>query len=222
MKEERDMSANTPATAQGETATDELSSSRGRRRKLITALMILAFLAIAAVALYATSLIVGAVILMLVSALLAYINYPLVRFFQRRLRRSLAITVAYLLIAAALAGVMFIVTSALIRQSTSLAQSIQFLLSPAGERQLQPLIDLLGKLGITSDQVAQFKNQLLSQVLAALSGLFPFLSGLFTNIINLVDVITLSVYFVIDGPRVIGWLRLNTPVTRRDPINFLY
>src|SRR5437588_6545091 len=116
---------------------------------------------------------------------------------------------------------MFIVTSALIRQSTSLAQSIQFLLSPAGERQLQPLIDFLGKLGITNDQVAQFKNQLFSQVLAALSGLFPFLSGLFTNIINLIVVITLSIYFVIDGPRIIGWLRLKTPVNRRDTINFL-
>src|SRR5437588_818287 len=112
MKEERDMSANTPATAQGETATDELSTSRGRRRKLITALMILAFLAMKAIALYALSLIAGAVILLLVSALLAYI-------------------------------------------------------------------------------------------------------------INLIVVITLSVYFVVDGPRILGWLRLKTPVTRRDTINFL-
>src|SRR5256714_3416588 len=155
MKEERDMSTTTPATEQGETATDELSSSRGRRRKLIAALMILAFLAIIAIALYALSLIAGAVILLLVSALLAYIIYPLIQFLQRRLRHSLAITVAYLLIAVVLAGVMFIVTSALIRQSTSLAQSIQFLLSPAGARQIQPLIDFLGKLGITNDQVAQ-------------------------------------------------------------------
>src|SRR5437588_4884010 len=139
------MSAITPATAQGETATDELSSSPGRRRKLITALMILAFLAIIAIALYALSLIAGAVILLLVSALLAYIIYPLVQFLQRRLRRSLAISVAYLLIAGALAGVMFIVTSALIRQSTSLAQTLQFLLSPAGERRTQAIIDALGK-----------------------------------------------------------------------------
>src|SRR2546430_11429733 len=111
------MSANTTETAHGKTATDALPSGRGRRRKLITALTVLAFLAIIAVALYAVSLITGAVILLLVSALLAYINYPLVRFFQRRLRRSLAISAAYLLIAAALAGVMLIVTSALIRQS---------------------------------------------------------------------------------------------------------
>src|SRR5439155_6942248 len=175
-------SPNSTDIARGKTSTDESPSSRGRRRKLITALTVLAFLAIIGIALYAISLIAGAVILLLVSALLAYIIYPLVQFLQRRLRRPLAISVAYLLIAGALAGVMFIVTSALTRQSTSLAQTIHFLLTPAAERQIQPLIGFLEKLGITNDQVAQSKNHLLSQVLAALSGLFPFLSGLFTNI----------------------------------------
>src|SRR5712691_3809803 len=221
MKEERDMSANTPATAQGETATDELSSSRGRRRKLITALMILAFLAIIAIALYALSLVEGAVILLLLSALLAYIIYPLVQLLQRVLFRSLAIGVAYLLVAGAVVGGMFIVASALIQQSTSLVHSIQFLLSPAGERQIQPVIDFLGKLGITQDQVAQVKNQLFSLVQSALSGVLPFLIGAFTNITDLIVVVTLSVYFVIDGPRIIGWLRLKTPATQRGTINFL-
>ena len=215
------MSANTPATAQGETATDELSSSRGRRRKLITALMILAFLAIIAIALYALSLVEGAVILLLLSALLAYIIYPLVQLLQRRLLRSLAIGVAYLLVAGAVVGGMFIVASALIQQSTSLVHSIQFLLSPAGERQIQPVIDFLGKLGITQDQVAQVKNQLFSLVQSALSGVLPFLIGAFTNITDLIVVVTLSVYFVIDGPRIIGWLRLKTPATQRGTINFL-
>src|SRR5207245_1897636 len=215
------MSANTPATAQGETATDELSSSRGRRRKLITALMILAFLAIIAIALYALSLIAGAVILLLLSALLAYIIYPLVQLLQRRLLRSLAIGVAYLLVAGAVLGGMFIVASALIQQSTSLVHSIQFLLSPAGARQIQPVIDFLGKLGITQDQVAQVKNQLFSLVQSALSGVLPFLIGAFTNITALIVVVTLSVYFVIDGPRIIGWLRLKTPATQRGTINFL-
>src|SRR5437660_8345613 len=114
------MSANTTDSAHGKAATDALPSSRGRRRKLVTALTVLAFLAIIAIALYALSLIAGAVILLLVSALLAYIIYPLVQFLQRRLQRSLAITFAYQLIAVALAGGMFIVTSSLIRQSTSI------------------------------------------------------------------------------------------------------
>src|SRR5256714_10168667 len=116
---------------------------------------------------------------------------------------------------------MFIVASALIQQSTSLVHSIQFLLGAAGARQIQPVIDFLGKLGITQDQVAQVKNQLLALVQSALSGVLPFLSGLVTNILNLIVVITLSVYFVVDGPRIIGWLRLKTPATQRGTINFL-
>jgi predicted PurR-regulated permease PerM len=215
------MSPHTTDIEREKAATDALSSSRGRRRKLITALTVLAFLAIIAIALYAISLISGAVILLLLSALLAYIIYPLVQLLQGRLRRSLAIAVAYLVVAGAVAGGLFIITSALIQQSTSLAQSIQFLLSPAGERQIQPVIDFLGKLGITQDQVALVKNQLLSLVQSALSGLLPFVIVAFTNITNLIVVVTLSIYFVIDGPRIIGWLRFKTPATQRGTINFL-
>ena len=215
------MSAQTTDTARVKAATEASPSGRPWPRRLITALTVLAFLAIGAVALYAISLIIDAVVLLLLSALLAYIISPLVQFLQRRLTRAPAIVIAYLLVASAFAVVMFIVVSALIRQSASLSQSIQFLLSPAGERRTQSIIDSLGKFGITTDQVALVKNQLLSQVQGALSGALPFLSGLFTNIITLIVVITLSVYFVVDGPRIIGWLRLKTPVTRRDTMNFL-
>src|SRR6266481_10030583 len=107
------------------------------------------------------------------------------------------------------------------RQASALAQSIQFLLSPAGARQTQAFFGWLGKLGISTDQVAQFKSQLLSQALGALSGLLPFLSGLFGNIIDFIIVITLSVYFVLDGARIIRWLSLKTPAPARGTITFL-
>jgi len=215
------MSPHTPDTGGAQAPTGALPSGRARQRRLISALTVLAFLAIGAVALYAISLVLDAVILLLLSALLAYFISPLTRVLQRRLKRPLAIAVAYLLVTGALAVVVFIVGSSLMRQVSSLAQTVQFLLSPAGEHQTQPVIDFLSKLGITKDQVAVLKNQLLSQALGALSGLLPFLSGLFNNVINLIIVITLSVYFVLDGPRMIGWLSLKTPATRRDIINFL-
>jgi predicted PurR-regulated permease PerM len=214
------MSPNMTDTTHDKASTEVVPSGHARRR-LILALTVLAFLAIGSVAIYAISLILGAVILLMLSALLAYIIYPLVQFLQRRLLHPVAIIVAYLLVASALAVGMYIVVSSLIRQSSALAQSIQFLLSPAGERQNQWSIDFLGKLGITNVQIAMFKNQLLSQVLGSLSGVLPFLTGLINNIINLVIVITLSVYFVIDGPRIIRWLRLKTPATHRGTINFL-
>ncbi len=117
--------------------------------------------------------------------------------------------------------VLFIVTSSLIRQASALAQSLHFLLSPAGARQTQAFFGWLGKLGITTDQVAQFKNHLLTQAQGALSGLLPFLSGLFGNIIDFIIVVTLSVYFVLDGARLIHWLTLKTPATSRGTITFL-
>jgi predicted PurR-regulated permease PerM len=198
-----------------------LLPDRARLRRLIIASTVLAFIALGAVALYAISLILGAVILLIISALLAYIIYPLVQFLQRHLTRSLAITIAYLLIASALAVGIWIMASSLIPQASSLVQSIQFLLSPAGERWLQSFMDFLGKLGVTKEQVALFKNQLFSQAQGALSGLLPFLNGLSGNIINFIVVVTLSVYFVLDGPRIVRWLRHKTPATHRDTINFL-
>jgi predicted PurR-regulated permease PerM len=215
------MSPQTTDPTHEQASTAPLPSGHAGRRRLLIALTVLAFLAIGAVALFALSLIVGAVILLLLSALLAYLNYPLVRFLQRRLPPPLAIAVAYLLVTGALAVVVYIVTSSLIGQSSALAQYIQFLLSPAGERQLQSLSDSLGKFGMSKGQVIQFENQVLAQVQGALSGLLPFLIVFFSNIINLVLVVTLSVYFVIDGPRIVRWLRLKTPVAQRDTINFL-
>src|SRR5258708_8652412 len=215
------MSENTTETAPGKASTDAPPSGRARSRRLISALTILAVLAIRSGRLYAISLILTARMLLMLSALLAYLNYPLVLFLQRRLPRPLAIAVAYLLVTSVLAGVMFIGASSVHRQSSALAQSIQFVLSPAGERRIQSFFGFLGKLGITTDQVAQFKNQLLSQAQGALSGLIPFLTGLLSNILDFIIVITLSVYFVLDGPRIIHWLSLKTPATSRGTITFL-
>jgi predicted PurR-regulated permease PerM len=183
--------------------------------------MIVGSIAIGLVALYGISLILTAVIILLLSALFAYFIYPLVQVLQRHLPKALAICTAFLLLAGILAVVVVIVASSINPQIASLAKSLQFLLSPAGERQLQSYTAFLGKFGITSGQVDQFKNQLLSQVQGVLPGLLPYLTGLVANIFNLVIVITLSVYFLLDGARIIRWLTLKTPVPQKDTITFL-
>src|SRR5438876_7146352 len=215
------MSQQTTETEHGKTATDASPSGRSRLKRLINALTVVAFVAIGLVALYGISLILTAVIILLLSALLAYFIYPLVQLFQRRLPRPLAIFVAFLLVAGVLAVVLFIVASSLNPQVASLAKFIQFLLSPAGERRIQSFIAFLGTFGITKDQVDQLKNQLLSQVQGALPGLLPFLIGVFSNILNFIIVITLSVYFILDGPRIIRWFSYKTPVNQRGTITFL-
>jgi predicted PurR-regulated permease PerM len=215
------MSQHMTETEHGKASTFAVPSGRSRLRRLITALTIVAFIAIGSVAIYAISLIVTAVIVLMLSALLAYFIFPLVQFLQRRLTQPLAIFVAFLLVAGVLAVIMCIVASSLSPQVASLVKSIRFLLSPAGERRIQSLTDLLGKFGISKDQVGQLKNQLFSQAQVALSGLLPFLIGFLGNILDFIIVITLSVYFVLDGPRIIRWLSYKTPVTQRGTINFL-
>lgn len=128
------MLPNTTSTAREKAPSETVSSGHSLRRRLIIVLMVLAFLAIGAIAVYAISLIVEAVTLLVLSALLAYLNFPLVRFLQHRLSHTLAIIVAYLLVASVLAVVTFIVIYSLIQQSSALMHSIQFLLSPAGKQ----------------------------------------------------------------------------------------
>jgi predicted PurR-regulated permease PerM len=215
------MSQHTTENEHGKTATDAFPSGRSRLRRLINALMVVAFIAIGSVVLYALSLILTAVVVLMLSALLAYFSYPLVQFLQRRLTRPLAIVVAFLLIAGVLVVIVFIVAFSINPQVASLVKFMQFLMSPAGERRIQSFIDYLGKFGITKDQFGQFKNQLLSQAQGSLSGLLPFLIGLLGNILDFIIVIMLSVYFVIDGPRIIHWLSYETPVHQRGIITFL-
>jgi predicted PurR-regulated permease PerM len=190
-------------------------------RRLIRILTVVGCIAIGLVALYGISLILTAVIILLLSALFAYFIYPLVQFFQRRIPKPLAIIGSFLLVAGILAVVILIVASSINPQVASLARYIQFLSSPAGERRIQSFIAFLGTFGITKDQVDQLKNQILSQAQSALPGLLPFLIGVFGNLLNFVIVITLSVYFVLDGPRIIRWLSYKTPVPQRGTITFL-
>jgi len=215
------MSQHTTETQHRSTSTDASLAGRSRLRRLINVLTVVGCIAIVLVALYGISLILTAVIILLLAVLFAYFIYPLAQLFEHRLSRPLAIFVAFLLVAGVLTVVLFIVASSINPQVASLAKSIQFLLSPAGERSIQSFIAFLGKFGITKDQVDQFKNQIVSQAQGALPGLLPFLIGLFSNLLNFIIVITLSVYFVLDGPRIIRWLSLKTPVPQRATITFL-
>ncbi len=53
------------------------------------------------------------------------------------------------------------------------------------------------------------------------SGALPFVGGIFTWIIFVITIATLSVYFILDGSRIVNWLRVRTPLKYRDTIGFL-
>jgi predicted PurR-regulated permease PerM len=190
-------------------------------RRLIIALTILAWLAIGAVVLAVVGHMIGTLILLIVAGLLAYVIYPLVLLLQRFMPRVLAIVAVYLVVLSALAFLLYNVVSAVVQQFASFVLYFQYLLTPQGQRQLQPFIDTLNKLGISQDQLTAFGEQIAGQLHGLITQVFPVLNGIINVIISVVVIAVLSIYFLLDGERIIYWLRYKTPLAQRENINFL-
>ena len=190
-------------------------------RRLIIALTILTWMAIGAVVLSVVERMIGTLILLLAAGLLAYLIYPLVLLLQRFMPRFLAITVVYLVVLSALSFLVYNMVASVIQQLSSFVLYFQYLLSPQGQRQLQPFIETLNRLGISQDQLTGFGEQIVSQLQGLISQVIPVLSGIIDLLISVVVIAVLSIYFLLDGGRIIGWLRSKTPIAQRENINFL-
>jgi predicted PurR-regulated permease PerM len=190
-------------------------------RRLIIALTILAWLAIGAVVLSVIGRMIGTVLLLIAAGLLAYVIYPLVLLLQRFMPRFLAIILVYLVVLSALSLLIYNMVASVIQQFTSFVLYFQFLLSPRGQRQLQPLLETLNKLGISQDQLTAFGEQIVGQLQGLITQVIPVLSGIINMLINVVVIAVLSIYLLVDGGRIIRWLRYKTPIDQRDTINFL-
>ena len=190
-------------------------------RRLIIALTILAWMAIGAVVLSVAGRMIGTLILLIAAGLLAYLIYPLVLLLQRFMPRFLAIIVVYLVVLSALSFLIYSMVASVVQQFTSFVLYFQHLLSPQGQRQLQPYIEALNKLGISQDQLTAFGQQIVNQLQGLIGQVIPVVSGIINLLISVVVVAVLSIYLLIDGGRMISWLRNKTPIDQRENINFL-
>ncbi|HXX79314.1 MAG TPA: AI-2E family transporter, partial [Ktedonobacteraceae bacterium] len=199
----------------------ELLARSAWLKRLIIALTLLTWLAIGAVVLAVVGHMIGTLILLISAGLLAYIIYPLVVFLQRFMPRILAIVVVYLVVLGALAFLLYSVVSAVVQQSASFVSYFQFLLSPQGQSQLQPFIETLNKLGFTQDQLRALGEQIVGQLQGLITQAFSVLNGIINVIISVSVIAVLSIYFLLDGERMVTWLLYKTPFTQRENINFL-
>lgn len=202
------------------TTTQPLSRTVWLRR-LIIALTILAWMAIGAVVLAVAERMVGTLILLIAAGLMSYLIYPLVLVLQRFMPRFLAIVVVYLVGLSALSFLLYNMVASVIDQLTSFVLNFQYLLSPQGQAQLQPFIETLNKLGISQDQLTAFGQQTVNQLQGLISQIIPVLSGIINFLISAIVVAVLSIYFLLDGGRIVRWLRYQTPIAQRENINFL-
>jgi predicted PurR-regulated permease PerM len=191
------------------------------QKRLIIGLTILAWLAIGAVVLAVIGHMTGTLILLIAGGLLAYILYPLVLLLQRFMPRALAIVVVYLVVLSALAFLLYSLVSAVVQQSASFVPFFQYLLSSRGQRQLQPLIETLNKLGLSQDQLKALGGQIAGQLQGLIIQAFSVLNSTINIIVGVGVIAVLSIYFLLDGERIMFWLRYKTPLTRRENIAFL-
>ena len=208
-------------TDQVRTPTDPAVSPSIWMRRLLIALTIIAWVVIGCFVLFVIWLFGESFTLLLIAGLLAYIIYPFVLFFQRVMPRPLAVIIVYFVLLFALSVLVYLVGVSFVQQLAALITFVTQLLSPEGQQHVRPFLDALQKIGISKEQFTVFGDQFLAQLHGVLLSALPFVGGIFSWIILVFTIATLSVYFLLDGARVITWLRMRTPLNYRDTIGFL-
>jgi predicted PurR-regulated permease PerM len=190
------------------------------QRRFFIALTILGWLAIAAVILWGVGKIIGPLVIIGISALVAYLIFPLIRFFQRHMPRFLAITASLLLLIAVIGGIIFFIIAAALQQLRLLIASIQNVIQhPERYPLVESLLNQINTLGISKEQFHISGQQILSHLQGTISGIVPIASSIFIMLITLLLVTTLAVYLMIDGERINHWFRYKTPMRYRGTIN---
>ncbi len=192
---------------------DSSGDAWARRRDVAWA--ILGWGAIVAACLWLAGHVIHSLMIVAIAALLAYAMVPLVSGLRRFMPRWAAISLVYFALVALLATVSSLVVTSLITQISGLANQITSLLSPSHPGGNAPLFDALLKLGLTSSQITAARDFATAQLTTAVGGLAPFLAGAISAVFDMLVVIGLSIYLLVDGQRFAAWLRTGMPLSQR-------
>lgn len=187
-------------------------------------LAILIWLAILLAALWLLSHVVTSLLLISLAAVLAYALTPAVKLLDRWIPRSLAVVIVYILALSALGALAYLIFSTAVSQVTSFAQQLPDLLKPSTPSNPSGIAQLLRPLGVTDDQVNQARQQVInwaeSNAGQIANQAVPILTGVAAAIVDLILIIVLSIYLVIDGPRAVAWMRRSAPIKQRSRTMF--
>ncbi len=186
------------------------------RKALIIGLTLLVWLTVSGMILWGLSKVGSALTLLLVSMLVAYTIHPLVRLLQRFLPRVAAVALVYIgILGGILVLLYFIVFTAMV-QLVQIAQQLQRNLP----RLLNDLKPFLERIGLSASSLQMSSQWLTNQLLVVVGSIQPLLFNIFAVVLSSILVITLSVYFVLDGQRATHWLREHSPISVRPHVTF--
>jgi predicted PurR-regulated permease PerM len=165
---------------------------------------------------------VGRVILLLViSGLIAFALAPLTKLLSRFLPRPLAIILVYSAMLGALGGLSYLVVSAGLSEGALLIHQVHTFLSSGPHGSPSPLVAKLTQLGISHQQIDNLTSQLEGQAQMAVPLLGQFVNDTLSLVIDIVLVLVLSIYLLVDGARFGSWLRTTAPLKQRARVVFL-
>ena len=194
-------------------------------RRLIILLTILAALALVFVILWGASHIITALLIFAIAALIAYAIAPAVDLFRKIMPRPLAILAAYLIVIVLLGMLLYLIISTMVTQLTSLAQNVSKLLVPTTSGQAPPLVNILMRFGLTTNQIQgiaqQVESQLTSIAGTVAGGIVPVLGSVLGVSLNILLTVVTSIYLLVDGTRATAWLQNSTPISQQGRIRSL-
>ena len=202
--------------------SDQSAGLKWARRRDIP-IAILAWIALVMLILWGAEHVIRALLLLLIAALLAYVLAPLVKIFQKVMPRFIAILLVYLVVLGVISLLLYFITVTAIHQFDGLARHVRELIGQKGNIWIAYIENLLHSSGIPQAQINSARDQILSSVSSFVSSkasnVVPFLTSFFDFLLDIVLVAIMSIYFLMDGSRITGWLRNNLPHTTR--INFI-
>src|SRR5579884_816166 len=209
--------------AMSEDRTGAAGTVRDRwMRALLPPLTILAWLAVILVLGWLLSHVTRALLILVLSALVAFALTPLVDLLARFMPRTLATALAYVLGFGLVGAFLTYVVTTAAGQVANLAHSLPLYAHQA--QGLETQIDrLLAPWGVTRGQIASTESRLvayLQQTAGSVAGqTFELLQGFFNAVID--AVLILIVYLVANGPRLNRWLREQAPTGQRRRASML-
>src|SRR5215471_717440 len=183
-------------------------------RALLVPLVVLAWLAVLLVVAWLLSHVTHALLILVLSTVVAFALSPVVELLERWLPRILAIAIAYVVGFALLLGLLSVVVVSAATETNNLVHNLPFYAERA-QAMLPQIEGVLGRFGITPADVNQAQGRLIEYLQGigtqAASDAFDFVKSVLGAIVDTVLVLILSIYLVANGPRMVAWVREQAP-----------
>jgi predicted PurR-regulated permease PerM len=193
-------------------------------RALLVPLVILAWLAVLLLVAWLLSHVTHALLVLVLSTVVAFALSPAVSLLDRYMPRVLAIAISYVFGFALLVSLLSVVVMTAATEITALVHNL-----PDYAHRLQGMqpqaTGLLSRFGITQSELLAVQDRLVGYLQGigtqVASDAFDFVRSVLGAIVDTVLILILSIYLVANGPRMVRWLRDSAPRSQVRRANLL-